>query len=61
MIVNVPEGTSFDIDWDAFRAEAAKDILCAMISGGYGQGRVQAQVQLAKEYADELIKQLKEE
>lgn len=46
---------------EAFRAEAAKDILCAMVSGGYGQGRVQAQAQLAKEYADELIKQLNEE
>ena len=47
-------------DWESFRAEAAKDILCAMVSGGYGQGRVQAQAQLAKEYVDELIKQLKE-
>lgn len=61
MIRNVPEGTSFNIDWEAFRAETAKDILCAMVSGGYGQGRVQVQAQLAKEYADELIKQLNEE
>ncbi len=48
-------------DWAAFRREAAKDILCAMVSGGYGRGREREQAQLAVMYADELIKQLKEE
>lgn len=56
MIENVPEGTSFNIDWEAFRIEAAKDILCAMVRGGYSQGRIQEQAKLAKRYADELIK-----
>lgn len=45
--------------WCKFRAEAAKDILCAMVRGGYSQGRIQEQAKLAKRYADELIKQLK--
>lgn len=47
-------------DWEKFRREAAKDILCAMVGGGYGRGREKEQAKLAMEYADELIKQLKE-
>ena len=49
-----------DFDWQSFRAEAAKDILCAMIQGGYGQDRIEHQSVLAVKYADELITQLKE-
>lgn len=48
-------------DWAAFRREAAKDILCSMVRGGYGRGREKEQAKLAVEYADELIKQIKEE
>lgn len=48
-------------DWDAFRREAAKDILCSMVSGGYGRGREKEQAKLAVEYADELIRQIWED
>lgn len=60
---------SFDFDddcWGAFRREAAKDILCSVISGGIaagGRGFVnerQSLVASSIEVADELIKQLKE-
>ena len=50
-----------DVDWSAFRREAAKDILCAMVSGGYGRGRESEHAYLAIKYADELIKHLKQE
>ena len=49
-----------NFDWQFFRAEAAKDILCSMIQGGYGQDRIIHQSELAVKYADELITQLKE-
>ena len=50
-----------DFDWQSFRAEAAKDILCAMIqSGYYGEDRIVHHSELAVKYIDELIKQLKE-
>lgn len=48
-------------DWDAFRREAAKDILCSMVRGGYDWGRGAEQARLAVSYAEELIKALKEE
>jgi len=48
-------------DWSSFRREAAKDILCAMVSGGYGRGRESEHAYLAIKYADELIKHLKQE
>lgn len=52
---------SDNIDWQSFRAEAAKDILCSIIqSGYYGDDRIIHQSELAVKYADELIKQLKE-
>ena len=52
---------SDDIDWQSFRAEAAKDILCSIIqSGYYGKDRITHQSELAIEYVDSLIKQLKE-
>lgn len=55
----------FDWDWEKFRREAAKDILAGMVSHPrvlYGDNRlVSEQVHFAIQYADELIKQLKEE
>lgn len=70
MTINPPEVTleealkilreDADWDWEKFRKEAVKDILCAMVSGGYSQGRVQEQAKLAKRYVDELIKLLRD-
>lgn len=63
-------GESFDLkepfDWQSFRAEAAKDILCATLSGGIASGaagileKKELIVERSIEIADELIKQLKE-
>ncbi len=47
---------TIETDWPAFRREAAKDILCAVING-----RISEDVSFAIQYADELIRQLKEE
>jgi hypothetical protein len=50
-----------DFDWQSFRTEAVKDILCAIIqSGYYGEDRIAHQSELAVGYANELVKQLKE-
>ena len=43
-------------DWSSFRREAAKDILSAVING-----RISEDVSFAIKYADELIRQLKQE
>ena len=58
----------FDLfDWRAFRREAAKDILCGVLSGGIAAGAIgfvnekKSLVASAIEVADELIKQLKED
>ena len=54
-----------DFDWQSFRAEAAKDILCATLSGGTASGMIgiipekETIVKASIEMADELIKQLK--
>lgn len=49
-------------DWDAFRREAAKDILCAMnCAPGPYMKSLQEAVHDAIKQANELIKQLKEE
>lgn len=42
--------------WESFRREAAKDILCAIVSHTGGDANIERAVELA----DELIKQLKE-
>lgn len=42
-------------DWSSFRREAAKDILCAVING-----RISEDVSFAIQYAEELIRQLKQ-
>lgn len=59
---------SESVDWDAFRREAAKDILPAMINwrriNGAGANILiskEAAVKLAIEYADALIAKLKQE
>ena len=50
-----------DFDWQSFRNQAAKDILCSIIqSGYYGEDRIAHQSELAVGYANELVKQLKE-
>lgn len=48
-----------DIGWDNFRREAAKDILCAMLSTK--QETSPQDITTAISIADELIKQLREE
>jgi len=48
-------------DWQAFRREAAKDILCAMVSGWYNWSRVKEHTELAVKYADKLIEQLRDD
>ena len=58
-VVMYEENTDDNFDWQSFRAEAAKDILCALIL----DGRVpitNEQVANSIELADELVKQLKE-
>lgn len=56
-------------DWQSFRAEAAKDILCATLSGGIASGMIdmiaiiqekESIVNGSIEIADELVKALKE-
>ena len=57
--INEESANNFDLQ--SFRAEAAKDILCAIIqSGYYGEDRIAHQSELAVGYSNELVKQLKE-
>lgn len=51
-----------DFDWQTFRAEAAKDILCGMLNTRLYDNaqRKQGCVEEAIYFADELIRQLKE-
>jgi len=55
------------VDWSAFRREAAKDLLCAVLSGGISAGakgfikEKEEVIQGVLEVTDELIKQLKED
>lgn len=59
---NIPQETeqSSSFDWQSFRAEAAKDILCAMIQSNYNKNRSGSDVEIAIKYADSLVNQLKE-
>ena len=62
----VPEGFAMTVDWPSFRREAAKDILPALIdkaSDVYDLESLAKDVwcHQAIEWADELIKQLKDE
>lgn len=52
-----PVNNPVSFDWTSFRREAAKDILCAIVSHTGGNANIERAVELA----DELIKQLKEE
>lgn len=57
----INEESANDFNWQSFRAEAARDILCSIIqSGYYGDDRMVHQSALAIGYANELCKQLKE-
>ena len=47
-------------DWDTFRREAAKDILCSMIVVNCPDRFGGTLTKVAVEWADELIKQLQE-
>ena len=52
--------------WEKFRREAAKDLLCAVVTReapqySFGCRNIQLRVNEAVEWADELIRQLKEE
>ena len=53
-------------DWQSFRNQAAKDILCAVISGGISSGagsiipEKENLVKVSIDIANELVKQLKE-
>lgn len=55
-----------DWDWEKFRREAAKDILCAVLAGGIANGaksfvaHKEELVNASIGMADELIKQLRE-
>lgn len=51
------------VDWSSFRREAAKEILCAIISGDklHCPLSYEEASNVAIQYADELIRQLKQE
>lgn len=52
-----------EVDWAAYRREAAKDLLCAMVRRtgiSFNQHGRELVVKTAIEYADELIKELQE-
>ena len=57
-----PDYADPSVDWDAFRREAAKDILCAIIPLDWEvmASTREKMCRLAIDAADELIKQLKE-
>ena len=60
---NVPKESEqpSSFDWQTFRAEAAKDILCAIIQSGYcGEDRIAHQSELAVGYANALVLKLEE-
>lgn len=58
----IPDNIITTLDWQSFRAEAAKDILCAMLNTRYYDNaqRKQGCVEEAIYFANELIKALKE-
>lgn len=55
-----------EFDWQSFRREAAKDLLCAIVAReapqySCGRRNIQLRAYEAVEWADELIKQLQED
>lgn len=65
LLTMVAEASLHYVDWSSFRREAAKDILCAILSGRQHLnpvGRIgENEVSNAIFITDELIKQLKEQ
>lgn len=62
-LVPNPDSTttcSTSVDWDAFRREAAKDIVAACYAERMGRCPEEHIAEMALKQADELIKQLKE-
>lgn len=59
-VVMYEESTSDNFDWQPFRTEAAKDILCHLLDRYTGDSDNKGFVTQAIGIADELIKQLKE-
>ena len=62
----VPEGSVMTVDWSAFRREVAKDIVTVLIEKASDVYELESldkniRCQQAIEWADELIKQLKQE
>lgn len=57
---------TYNFDWQSFRAEAAKDILCAVLSGGIASSEYDIilknkdLVDVSIGIANELVKRLKE-
>ena len=49
-----------EFDWQSFRNQAAKDILCSMIITPKMSDFTESLCKIAIDYANELIKQLKE-
>lgn len=65
--IDKPEPLKPTVDWDAFRREAAKDILCSVLAGGIAAGAIgfvnekKSLVASAIGVADELFRQLQED
>lgn len=58
----INEESDNDFDWQSFRAEASKDILCAMIGSStylFGEGTIEKHANRAVMFADILIEKLK--
>lgn len=51
------DATALCVDWEAFRREAARDILCAIISDKWA---TKSTVERAVKLADELVNELKD-
>ena len=49
------------MDWEKFRAETAARVMCIELGPGWGSMPKETLVARAISYADELIKQLKED
>ena len=46
------------MNWEEFRNNVAKEVLCAMVSQCYDKTKVKKQAALAVEYANELTRSL---
>ena len=60
--IDKPEPLKPTVDWQSFRREAAKEMLCALLSANPDYSlKKDIGAMAAIEYADELIKQLREQ